>query len=98
MDVALVLDQVENRAFDPSQASVHDRLSVDANLGSLIGTRHRQPDRSLHDAHVWCPDNLRSKRYCSVVSRMRAEILPSIRQSVQNGQPCSEICPTFASL
>ena len=36
MDVALVLDQVENRAFDPSQASVHDRLSVDANLGSLI--------------------------------------------------------------
>ena len=35
MDVALVLDQVENRAFDPSQASVHDGLSVDANLGSL---------------------------------------------------------------
>src|SRR6516165_5810272 len=36
MDVALVLDQVENRAFDPSQASVHDGLSVDANLGSDI--------------------------------------------------------------
>ena len=52
MDVALVLDQVENRAFDPSQASVHDGLSVGANLGSVIGTRYRQPDRSLHDAHV----------------------------------------------
>jgi hypothetical protein len=52
MDVAFVLDQVENRAFDPSQASVHDGLSVDANLVSLIATRHRQPDRSLHDAHI----------------------------------------------
>src|SRR6516165_5425403 len=46
MDVALVLDQVENRAFDPSQASVHDRLSVDANLGSLIGTA-KCPKRSV---------------------------------------------------
>ena len=50
MDVALVLDQVEDRAFDPSQGSAHDGLSADANVGSLIGTRHRQPDRSLHDA------------------------------------------------
>ena len=74
MDVALVLDQVENRAFDPSQASVHDGLSVDANLGSL---------------------NPRSKRYCSVVRRMQAEILPSIRQSVQNGQFVSGLAGLF---
>src|SRR6516162_1823193 len=46
MDVALVLDQVENRAFDPSQAPVHDGLSVDANLGSLIGTA-KCPKRSI---------------------------------------------------
>src|SRR6516162_4188100 len=50
MDGALVLAQVEDRAFDPSQGSAHDGLSADANVGSLIGTRHRQPDRSLHDA------------------------------------------------
>ena len=79
MDVALVLDQVEDRAFDPSQGSAHDGLSADANLGSLIGRRHRQPDRFLHDAR-------RLKRYYSVVRRMRAEILRSFQQSVQNGQ------------
>src|SRR6516164_3073783 len=46
MNVALVLDQVEDRAFDPSQASVHGGLSVNANFGSLIGTRHHKADRS----------------------------------------------------
>ena len=35
MDVALVLDQVEDRTFDPSQGSAHDGLNADANLGSL---------------------------------------------------------------